>query len=1359
MEVITQLGAYSSSLRWWNSDHTDQEGGWTRLKAATLGRFSLAGYVDDPNLRTALINASRIDHPTFANFIAAFSNLYNRLSEGRSKSQILQSIQVALEAITSIIGIQSDHPVEDEVKREILRHIAEVFKIPDGKRRALTALFDEITLWHKHLKDLQGYMQGSTEAYACTRATLKDLLRQTKTKLLCSAEGGVETGFLEYLKDVQYRQQGNLTGGLSALFESIATILERSVITKFNARAGTSIGLPSPFTLSDDPSIPGREILDDGSIKINAHKESPSVLHVVIKLLNPCKIKEDFAQTQWRIDLLLPILEYIRFEISKTESKEKTPILHNLDTILGLLTSLKNRELSQGQREEILTTVRGNLDTSLIGIMKYLPYLPLTTLLNLPASPSDNDEIADPIQELQASIQSLQGLQTATRPEIDDKTLYEKEFREFKQTAAWMSAYKAIEWFIGKVPSYVTQKPMSFAQIMTNIYRKDGSLKISDPIEQHNIFIDTLLENINRSSHLFFFTRFLLGLFVPMIVHISNFTIARIVSGTKRYVDNVIQNAHSPVTGESNTVPLDLFAEVGAAYINAHKIAAESTNLGLTKGSETIEDAFYKDPKRHFLRGHPGRASVYSSLGEAIIDEFLASLNFTKALSHLNVEILTWSQDSDWFIIQSIFWAATAPIRLTLTMINTLIFYPIEQIANNILYYAAKTIVNKTSIAEQITNLTLDSLTKKTDFTSVLDEVLLDLLKMLWDLLQAPRNPNDKSLSDLHTTPETTTALSKALATLIDAVAIGDVRNTPHDIRNFQNPPVAGDLTATLKSLGTSIKRASLDGVSTLLDKSWQLLLGKGTKLTRLLLHTVNRSMRSNGQKLTAITLATENQQHNRTKDLTQHYLKLLLWECVKIGTIHLKKGPNAENEINKHIEQIQKNLGFTTTDPSSPIKEFTPASEEYQALGHKFASKINRWHKILIDIANNNLPDPLDALQTIHTELLTISTSMQHELSLMESQGSVEKSARDAHEKNVLPLSRAIHEFTNHFFAISDHIRKANCNNKGQLGQAIYAVGNIKDRALQLATSLQNAPGDTVSQAIWLDQIDQHKIAIQHAIETLTGDFSDITGPLPGLTNASTATLESLDRAVKEETSRFDLGVWTTGLVTNDRLLNNIIICIQTKSKRQLKALVKELDEKLQQLLPPATPDVAHYKALKFQIENALTAIQINGDANDAKAQARDFYESFTRNLQNLVRLKGQSLDKTLITARSNFINIANLAETQVGSLTLANPSDSRDAINLEQIPIQAAKDALIKIENAAIGLKDIHKLTLDVLGQLPFLSMAQRGVFDYTKNSIEKALRQIFTDREFLEGFAMRAFIEFLENHGKSRKHEAIR
>lgn len=1341
----------------------------------------IGSQIDSEDTRRALTNASRIDHPTFANFITAFEFLYKALDENRSKIKIIQNINASLAAISFLIGPTRPTDRTPAMTGEILRHLAEVFRIPEATNQApLAAILNELDLWNAHLTELNAFLEGKDEAHACTRPFLRGLLQETKIKLL-HEQGPNATGFLNYLRHIKTMQSGNIAGGMGALIESIGDLFQRTITSRLNDVAGTSFGTPGPFNLEDDPSIPGFERLSDGNIQRHARVNSTSVFDVVMKLFGAFRVGEDPRNTKWRISLLIPILEYLQTQVIDSRNLSKT---------LTDLVALRDSNMPPADIQRSFGVVKEELDTCLIGVLRYLPYFPLSTILGLDSLP-ENGLGGDPVSELQATLQGLQAHKTTPTPDVDEKTLYQETFKEFQRTACWMAAYKTLSWLIGQVPDYVSHKPLSFSQIMDKIYQSDGSLAIADPVQQHEIFIASLLQNIDNSSHLFFLTRFFLRLLVPIIVHISNFTLLRVISGGKRFLDSQIASAHSSATGQSSTTLLDLFSETAEAYVGAHQMAARSDNLGSTRSREIIDHGFYRDPNRRFLRGHENKASVYHDLGEAIVDEFLASMDFTKTLSSLSAEILEWSVDSNWLIIQSIFWTATLPLRLALGTLNTLIFWPLEAVANTVLYYTAKAIVGRTNIAEQLTTLSLSSLTKTTDFTTTIDQLVLDLLKMLWELLQAPSN-EDGSFSDLQTTPETRQALSKAISNLIEAVDIGNEKNTHLDLQN-RDQRIGGDIAAMISHLGGTLKDASLDGISSLLDKSWQLLLKRGTKLTRLLLKTINRSMLSSGQERRSLRLAHAQQaEANQIKDQTKHLMKLLIWEAVKLATNHLGGQPDEESAVNAHIVQVRTSLGFAFQEqvqkpgaaPGIPTLVKLPQTVPPRPLPLQFQSKLVRWHEVLSNLLNNprHLPpnqdgtppeDRMRTLKELKEELEVIAERMQHSLSAIES-GDSGRSAVEAHERNVLPITQALHQFQIHFSKIYSQIDKATCqySDNASLHEGFRAAQYMADSAELLFKHLDETRPATFEEAFdtWQTTLKGYKARIQAGSTYLTQTFPDVKGPLSILQNTTKAALASLDTAQAAMISRRNLAHWinqelfpqTDPLQPRENLLDRLTRCISQNAHRDLKRIMGGLLESLKGFLPShqieGTHDYINYKAFEELIRSKLQLFESSIDQGVSVGQAQVFIHKLEELLEGLQRDKDKEMVKKLEDAASNLKSIQQLAQAEAISFNQASiyveRYAARQSIEEEILPVAEATRALQALEKGVAELRSITKVTVGSIREAPFIPMAQKAIYHYIKENIEKALRQLLTKRDFLEGYTIRAYIKFLEDHGRSHE-----
>jgi hypothetical protein len=1377
------------SLRWDNTLIRD-----FLINSVTNSRIGTL--IDTEGTRRALVAASTLPSCEITDLVDTFSSLHHLITERPpfykpyNKTQIIEHVQKAITALEAVIG--KNPPSNLKAREVILGKIQAAFELPIREEETIqdiTATYKEMLLLKSALYEYFCFLDGKAP---CTKDQLKKMREGLSFRLLHTPVND-SGGFLQHILQVQYRQQGNL--GFDIVARNLMEAVKRAITKVFAPLAKMNPNIAPPFVEFEDPDIPGSEIVihSDGHREIITHtnsKESPiSVMRLLSGTYEYLKNGSSPVFITWYIETLKLALTQIQSHVQN----QKIQALHlriideeflagnertscSLERALQILASLQKTGVSKEEVEVGIHEIAEILKNHPIGI-KYLFHMNLLSYLPLSQGSAPSITPKDPITVLQDMIYSLegQGQTHQIKESVDENTAFSWQIENVKRTSIQFTIYQAILWWASWCPWWISwiSSPLpktlsipTFDSMMIKLYKPDGTALVT-PDQANAIFRASMQEMIWKCTHLFFITKWVTELVLPIIEWICNRGISRVFKEVDNRITSYINTSYNEATGDTGTSIPDTLTSVANGIVNAYKLYNEGHNSSCLDKNEIISRHFFNDPRKLFLRGHSGKDSVYQNLEIALLN-LLRDFSWTDWLSGWSASLTEWAHDKSESIIQAICWMIVAPVRAFLWSINTAIVWPTQVIFNYIMKWSASKLISVVELPKKLTEKAINSIIGHTDFTPVLDDILLDLLKMLWSLMQEPIDPNSR-FGEIKTSQKNVDSISNMLSSLLRVLCVSKNQNTV--------------FTSILRGLSSTLEGSALNGVALLLSKSIVILSRQQKKISILALSTLHKAMITRdapprfiaGENITVL---------NRSRALIDHYISLLGWEGVKLATNKLSDPlGDEEYRINAHARAIQKQFGFQSQLPNPseklPIKKesLILADPSLKTLGFEYQSKLAEWFNTIHVLLEGDLTNPIVVnaignLDKIHKELLQTSYSLRSELILMASDGSITKAALDVHKERVLAISEALSEFQKGFQVIHEfYLNKAH----PALSNIHLILANISSRA----NSIKNL---IVFMQIKQNSLENGELELQNLraeLNELKKIHIELIGNLPPqgpiseiahLLDMSLRTLETNLCIASEKqknyinfTKKFIQPIQTASGALSDFTSRALEFSINQDSRGLSVFLQTHLTE-IQTFLPQwnltGTNDHANFSILQ-RVLDLSRDLPLLTDLTTRKHIVIQRCNEFKGTLLRIGTLLQNEMNGECTRTERNFSNLLSRSKTQcektAESVQQAQcPSVSaavREALgSLPSEPNCADRNgmftSILKLEKAVTSLTSVDKTSFDLFQKIPIAPLIQKEIFDFIQSTIYNLLKTVIQDKSVLEGFLMRLYVRFLES-----------
>jgi hypothetical protein len=1378
-----------------------------------VGHGTLGSRINE-GTRASLESNSRIESPEIADLVDSFSILHKLLKpfQAHNKTEIILHVQDAIKALEAVIG--KNEPSSQEETTAILWKMEEIFKLPfDNEKKIINikANFEEMSNLREILYCYLSYLEG---AAPCAKEDLKKMRNIISSRLL-HGEDDYAKGFLQHILQVQYRQQGNL--GFGVISRNLVESIKRAVTKVFFPLVGASSNVAtSPFTEFEDPDIPGLEIVtrQNGQTEIVSHAISVKKRPIsVMSLLGMTYeyLKNGASPTFLRsyLEALKVSLLHIQAHLNDLKAKalptdgpfnpqqqeflaSNERIGGSLERALKILPHLQKSGASKDDIETGLHEIEEVLKSHPIG-MKYLfhinPFSYLPSLAEVNDHPIDEK---DPIDVLQDMIHALEG--GAQRHQaiatMDESYAFNASIETARKTSIRFTIYQTISWWVGTPPSGFSIP--TFDSMMLKLYNPDGTPSVVSD-QEAQIFRESMIDMIEKCSHLFFITRWITELALPIIETLADFAISRVFKEADNRIMLYINESYNESTGDARTSIPDALAAVSHAIVNAYKLYSEGQNSSCFDKNGILTHHFFNDVRKLFLRGHDGKASIYKYLEVALL-ELLREFTWTSSIREINDSLLKWASDTNYGIIEAICWVIIAPLRAILWTLSTALVWPIQTTLNYTIKTLASWLISKIKLPELLTNKAINSVIGDTDFTPVLDDILLDLLKMLWDLMQEPSDPNSR-FGEIKTSQKTVNSIANMLSSLLRALQAGKAFDN-NQLPQFFEKGQGGDFTAILQGLSDTLQGVSITGVSRLLSKSIVVLTRKQRKICTLALTTMHKAMITSGRETAPRALSGERVTvQNRSRDLINHYVSLLGWEAVKMATNKLSD-PFGEEEyrINAHARTIQDLFGFQPNpDFSNPSKK-TPltkkmlreASETEKSLGFNYQSKLIEWTKLIENLFEGKPENPIvqnarSLLDAMHTEMLDISYSLREELTKMASDNSISKASLEIHKKRVLAISESLSEFQKGFQVIHEfYLNKSH--------PALSGIHGLLFNIHQQATRVKNSLDAIEVKQMGLQNGEKELKELRSQLAALKNLHTELIrsvppqGPISKVTELLYVSINALERSIcfSSEKQNYYINfiqkrIQPTKILASALPADFTSRVLEYANPRDNKGLTQFLEIHLNEIkffLPqwntPGTQDHNNYLFLTkiLSLPKDLCSLI---DLNLRRRLTCERCNEFKNMIEGIGTLLKNEVNNECVRAKKTFSTLSSVAQAQIQvtdqiqNSPVANESDAvKNAIGAfpsdEILNGAGMFGAIVQLEKAITSLTSVEKISFEISQNTPIVPFIQRKVFDFIKSTVDSLFETVIRDKSVLEGFVMRLYVRFLENQGINLLHKAI-
>lgn len=936
--------------------------------------------------------------------------------------------------------------------------------------------------------------------------------------------------------------------------------------------------------------------------------------------------------------------------------------------------------------------------------------------------------------------QQLQALERNHHPEMDEHFNFaagvETQAQKLCETGSFMGTYNTvISYFMGDPPTVNPEQYLSFQAIMAQI-ETHGT---RDPEQRRELFLTKIREEISKRTDIFFLKRWGLQLILPLVLWGCEFASERFVTGAKDHLRGAITGARSPNTSQVSNTPVEMLTQVAngltQGYINhAYNSAAYSR-------TECIEQ-YLGGPE--FLRGHPDLHALCERFGAVAVDELMVPFSY---LTTLCESTSTWLRDfsSSNYIIAEIFLSIfTVPLRIAIWTLKTVLASPVEWIANKIIKWTAKTVLQRTGLVENLTRMTRQALfpDSQTDFTEVIDTLILDLLKQLRTHMNAPADPN-RTFERMPINEATNEAMEDCLNALFESLDVS--RMSAHDLLRDREGRL--DWRQQLsQSMGSYVSPKLIKGVVGILNKSYQIFMDEQmlNQQLYLTLKVSVESMLRQGTELTPQERELRANSHKERRNMIRHHIDLLLWDSVKLATDALANSVDPEAPINHHVQWLKQKFAPNQQQPlarTATLSDLHPSNQPASA-----PAPIERprtpgftvtWEQKLRSICDPATPNDqaLVDINSIYNEFRDVYTHMTDELLKMEQERTVGPHSLKNHKKAIAPLWKQLGAFQENFIKVENHrLRHAlpeDINTK--LSTIVHHTSSLR-HDLSLAVDGIEEGRDRG----WLDgtKITDLKARLGEIDGLGQAILEQTRGILPGDLREFLVTLRAEVETYKTQVKALEKFAALTTLVVEKITDRQSELCVEpvVTQGRRFNLYLRQLQPFMTQLSP-----TDYHK-----VTQSLSTLERTLANHQNPQQALN---TFIEELRSVYENAKQDIRRTLTTTDRGLDRNEKLAHKHIQRILKAKDPSQQNYLPEKLVKIQTS---LRELFNCVDKLEEVSSIQARIIEENGAVGWLQHLLHGYLSNNVNDLVARYTREGATFEAFISRFYIHFLEDHG---------
>lgn len=858
-----------------------------------------------------------------------------------------------------------------------------------------------------------------------------------------------------------------------------------------------------------------------------------------------------------------------------------------------------------------------------------------------------------------------------------------KEIDEISRIGSFMSTYAtAFSFFLGETPREGRGEIQSFPAIMQSLGGLEGG-------ELRTAFIAKCRENIMKRKDILIFTRWFACLTCPLILKASEFAMDRVTRGAKRYLDEILDNLRTLSTGEATKTPLELLTLVINGLIEGDKLY-KSNRSRMTDIKALMSVIEGKD----FLGGHNSVAELCLSVGNIFIDKM-----HPIHTAEICDKGLLWLTSLTYRRYNGILTVAVLPFKTVLFLIKTLILSPIDWLSNKILKSSMKTILKKTSLVEKLTEVSIKALfPNDSDFTVVMDNILIKLLKRIGEQLNRDPSQEDASVLLLHEIAQNP-KLEECIMTLFEYL---HVRGKLPDISSSTIRPVIGK---------------AINAVVGVVNRGYQVLMRKEVIEQHLfsLLQITHTSMVSEGSSSLSPEAREERKQAQllRRSKILDH-LKDVLSDSLLLAKANLFNSTDKDIPIQESIKWLKRSLLGTPVSPgASPVRaaaeyerkdddiiidevpqQPSPLSRERSGganNGHSVNGTIAKWVQILNKQLSRDSIADFREVQGATNQLLKDLNERINSKSLKEASG---------YSEHLLDLNRVI----NNICKFKEHLRR------------------VYDALLYHSPEL-NVEG--------LTRIDGPINQITSALSNITArEQFVITYEDLGVLDAQIVQLEGCIPRAQVKPS--DLRTFDTLLKTHIQKIKSL--------HTAMKNLVG-LSE-----LRSSLSDISYDKLLDTVIASPHLNFQDKKRVQNLNIKTQNDKEKVTSLLGEIYQEKEREL---LLVTQDNLNAFTQFSRASIARLEQVS-NKINEPLDAQAPTVKKAIDALDDLELSVHSMRSISSIRLNLLQNSTVVDNITQRTHSFLTTSVDGSLNQLSGNPYLIRALIHKLYVHFLESNG---------
>lgn len=673
-------------------------------------------------------------------------------------------------------------------------------------------------------------------------------------------------------------------------------------------------------------------------------------------------------------------------ETDSTDPLERHPVIESLQSAIHLLEQAKQAGRSLADLKTAVMQTKAILS-------KHSIWFGSVINLGLPGP-----KATEPVSKSLLTLQEFE----RRNPHLQKKEShsYAKDAETLATEVAEIGSYQAafqafFNYFIKERGSWIQKQDRPvFSTIMKKVM--DKYPKASQVTERRSLFISEIRNYLSRATDIFFLKRWVLQMFTPQIVWLSEYCVVNIKNGAFHSLKGFIKDAQSDSSGEVSVEPIERLK----ACVDHLYLARQSYAAGKALNIDAAVQAHCRGDPDFLESSHTGCKTLhetYLKMGDTSVDRFLGRFEPTEPIRRATEEISSWASGS---IILRV---CVLPITGFLTLVNVVFILPVEYIVNKITHPFVKMILKSTDAVGMAHKLLGDSMfpkdTKGRHTTKVMNQIIVNLLYKLSQLLQEPSDPSEDR-QKFAISKASQTALSGTIKSILKLLAIQPVE-TPDDLKRFDqfhessglSPVVAHMIRLMIGEDEKDLDAKVADAAKELLARCYYLLMDEEILNQQIVLALTSLK---EGMLSTETTDDDEADVEIDYDKVIQELKTIVIQQAAHLAHTPISKGETRDKQLRAHVSSLKKMFLGSDDDGDLGLIEkwrvkFTEAREDHSEDQMRVIFK-----------------EAKEASQQLLNDILTLKAEVKS--------GSVGAESLEIHLRNLSELQEALSSFTTSF-------------------------------------------------------------------------------------------------------------------------------------------------------------------------------------------------------------------------------------------------------------------------------------------------------------------------------------------------------